>query len=46
MTDQELLTLVQEKTPDELSLEEIELLRTRLADSTELREALFEQVDQ
>lgn len=44
MTDQELLALVQAKTPDELSLEEIDLLRTRLAESTELREALFGQM--
>ena len=44
MTDQELLILVQDKTPDELSLEEIELLRSRLAESTELREALFGQM--
>ncbi|MCE9525536.1 MAG: hypothetical protein K8R36_05730, partial [Planctomycetales bacterium] len=44
MTDQELLTLVQDKTPEELSLEEIDLLRTRLAESTELREALFGQM--
>ncbi len=44
MTDQELLALVQAKTPDELSLEEIDLLRARLAESTELREALFGQM--
>src|SRR6185436_17674639 len=44
MTDQELLALVQAKTPDELSLEEIDLLRTRLAESEELREALFGQM--
>jgi outer membrane protein assembly factor BamB len=44
MTDQELLALVQAKTPDELSLEEIDLLRGRLAESTELREALFGQM--
>ncbi len=44
MTDQELLALVQAKNPDELSLEEIDLLRTRLAESTELREALFGQM--
>ena len=44
MTDQELLTLVQDKTPEELSLEEINLLRSRLAESTELREALFGQM--
>ncbi|MFN0018149.1 MAG: PQQ-binding-like beta-propeller repeat protein [Pirellulaceae bacterium] len=44
MTDQELLTLVQDKTPEELSLEEIDLLRARLAESSELREALFGQM--
>ena len=44
MTDQELLALVQAKSPEELSLEEIELLRTRLAESSELREALFDQM--
>ena len=34
----------QAKSPEELSLEEIELLRTRLAESSELREALFGQM--
>src|SRR5262245_7237042 len=44
MTDQELLALVQAKTPDELSFEETDLLRTRLAESEDLREALFGQM--
>ena len=32
MTDNELVQLLEQKTPDELSLEEIDLLRQRLAD--------------
>lgn len=44
MTDKELLELLEEKMPEELTLEEIELLRTRLAESAALREALTSQV--
>lgn len=44
MTDQELLQLLDEKMPEELTLEEIELLRRRLAESAELRDALANQV--
>ena len=44
MTDQELLAALAEKTPDELSEQEIACLRQRLAESTELREVLFSQV--
>ncbi len=43
-TDQELLQLLDEKMPEELSLEEIELLRQRMAESPALREALASQV--
>ena len=42
MTDDELLVLVQEKTPEELTAEEIGELRRRLVESEELRTALFE----
>lgn len=44
MTDQELLQLLDDKMPEELTLEEIELLRRRLAESPALREALAGQV--
>ena len=44
MTDQELLAALAEKTPDELSEEEISYLRRRLSESSELREALLSQV--
>lgn len=44
MTDRELLELLEEKMPEELTLDEIELLRTRLAESPALREALSSQV--
>lgn len=44
MTDQELLQLLDDKMPEELSLEEIEILRQRLAESPALREALAGQV--
>ncbi|MGH8631549.1 MAG: hypothetical protein ACREU7_12420, partial [Burkholderiales bacterium] len=44
MTDPELLALLAEKTPDELTEQQIELLRRRLTESAELREALFSQV--
>lgn len=44
MTDQELLAAVAEKTPDELTEAEIVLLRQRLSESAELREALLTQV--
>jgi outer membrane protein assembly factor BamB len=39
MTDEELLQLVDNKSPGELSLDEIQTLRTRLAESAELRTA-------
>src|SRR5512145_2892540 len=44
MTDQELVALLGEKSPDELSEEEIDLLRRRIAESAELREALYGQL--
>lgn len=44
MTDQELLQLLDDKMPEELSWDEIELLRKRLAESPALREALASQV--
>lgn len=44
MTDQELLQLLDEKMPEELTLDEIELLRARLAESPALRESLASQV--
>ena len=43
-TDQELIELVEQKTPDELTLEEIEHLQRRLAESPVLREKLYEQL--
>jgi outer membrane protein assembly factor BamB len=45
MNDEQLIRLLQEKTPEELSLEEIDLLRRRLAESDELRQTLFEQLE-
>jgi outer membrane protein assembly factor BamB len=44
MTDAELIALIEQKTPDELTPEEIEHLRSRLADSPELREHLIGQL--
>ncbi|WP_425614008.1 PQQ-binding-like beta-propeller repeat protein [Anatilimnocola sp. NA78] len=44
MTDQELLQLLDDKMPEELTLEEIELLQRRLAESPALREALAGQI--
>ncbi len=44
LTDAELVELVQQKTPEELSLEEIEQLRTRLHDSPDLQRTLIEQL--
>lgn len=44
MTDERLIRLVQEKPPEELDLHEIELIRERLKDSPELREALRREV--
>lgn len=44
MTDQELLRLLDEKMPEELTLEEIELLQQRLKDSPELREQLASHI--
>ena len=44
MTDEELVQLLQDKTPEELSLGEIEWLHRRLSDSPELRRVLSEQL--
>src|SRR5262249_12197700 len=44
MTDFELIQLVQEKAPEELSFDEVELLRERLRHSAELRETLLGQL--
>ncbi len=44
MTDAELIDLIQQKTPDDLTPEEIEHLRSRLAESHELRELLVSQL--
>ena len=44
LTDAELVELVQQKTPEELSLDEIEQLRTRLHDSPDLQRTLIEQL--
>jgi hypothetical protein len=44
MTDPELIQLLQDKAPEELSFEEIELLRKRLRHSAELRETLLGQL--
>ncbi len=44
MTDPELIQLLQDKAPEELSFEEIELLRKRLRHSAELRDTLIEQL--
>src|SRR5262245_45632795 len=44
MTDSELIQLVQEKAPEELSFDEVELLRARLKHSAELRETLLGQL--
>ena len=44
MTDAELIALLEQKTPEELTLEEIELLRRRLAESDELRQTLLGQL--
>src|SRR6516225_2557831 len=44
MTDSELIQLVQEKAPEELSFDEVELLRERLKFSAELRETLIGQL--
>src|SRR5581483_942645 len=44
MTDEKLIQLVQETPPEELSLEEIELLRARVVASPEVRSALADQL--
>lgn len=44
MTDPELIQLLQDKAPEELSFEEIELLRERLRHSAELRDTLLGQL--
>lgn len=45
MTDLELLDLIHTKSPDELSVEEIELLRKGIAASPELRREVAERVE-
>jgi len=45
MTDHELIELIQHKTPEELTLEELELLQQRIKAAPELREALAEQIE-
>src|SRR5215208_1150668 len=44
MTDAELIALLEQKSPEELSLEEIELLHRRLVESDELRQTLLDQL--
>ena len=44
MTDQELLQLLEDKSPQELSLDELRLLKQRLAESPALRDALAGQL--
>ena len=44
LSDQELIQLVQEKTPEELSETELDQLRERLRVSAELRDTLIEQL--
>ncbi|MDB5339093.1 MAG: Tetratricopeptide 2 repeat protein, partial [Planctomycetaceae bacterium] len=44
LSDQELIQLVQEKTPEELSETELDQLRERLRVSSELRDTLIEQL--
>lgn len=44
MTDDQLLELLDQKTPEELTLEEIDVLRQRLIESPALRETLLTQV--
>lgn len=44
MTDPELIQLVQDKSPDDLTLEEIEQLRSRLRESPELARLLYDQM--
>lgn len=44
LSDQELIQLVQEKLPEELSETELDQLRTRLRVSAELRDTLIEQL--
>ncbi|PHS00920.1 MAG: hypothetical protein COA78_23375 [Blastopirellula sp.] len=43
MTDEELIKLVQNKTPADLTFDEISLLRLRLIESAELRSVLLDQ---
>ena len=45
MTDQELLELLQNKTPDELSVAEVELLAQRMRESAEWRAILSDHVE-
>lgn len=44
LTDDQLIELLEQKTPDELTLEEIELLRSRLNESPALRDVLLTQL--
>lgn len=45
LSNQELIQLVQEKLPEELTEQEVEQLRSRLRESPELRQALLEQLN-
>ena len=45
MTDQELIDLVQEKTPEELSLAEIDALRSRIGESPQLRDVVLGEIE-
>ena len=45
MNDTQLIQLLQDKTPEELTVDEIQLLRNRLAESDELRQQLFQQLE-
>lgn len=45
MTDETLIQLLQAKTPEELSLDEVRYLKKRLGESPELRQTLSEQLE-
>lgn len=45
MTDEQLLALLEQKAPEELTPEEIDILRTRLQESPAIREALAGQLE-
>jgi len=44
LSDEELIRLLEQKTPEELTLQELDYLKQRLADSAPLREALLGQL--